>query len=359
MSSRTGYAVVVVLTLLISYAVTSIRFYLRSRLKKKFHWNLPDTIIVISLILQTGLSGIGLTAIYLPLSENSEIILKLFHFGSLVYLGTLWSIKLSISIFLLRLTHRLDQANRFALFCLYVICATFVGAVLAELCQCIPMPTLWQGTCDRVKIKAAFWAKIALNLGTDIMLICVPFPALLLITERRIRIAVSIVFGLAGIMVVVSIIRAILIANDDIKLNNLIIILSHIEVMSGVIISALPEVSRGFTRAYLQSSSIRSFETGTTSHRQRTQQTTNGATLSTTDSKKDGLVSQRAERSRDGIDDIEAESTDEQYDSSTSRALEDSIDRISPYPSQGSSFPNTTEGKKEIVETITFEMKVL
>jgi hypothetical protein len=176
------------------------------------------------------------------------------------------------------------------------------------------MSTLWQGTCDTVKVSVAFWAKIALNLGTDIMLVSVPFPALLLITEKRIRIAISIVFGLAGIAVVVSIIRAVLIAKDVIRLSNLTIILSHIEVTSGVIISALPEVSRGFTRAYLQSSGIRSFETGTPSDRQRTQQTTNGTILSTINSKKDGFVDQGVERSRDGIDDIEAESAGEQHE---------------------------------------------
>jgi len=294
------------------------------------------------------LSGVGLTAIYLPPTENAETLAKLFHYGSLVYLCTLWSIKLSISIFLLRLTQQLDQANRLALFCLYVICATFVGAILAEMCQCIPNATLWQGTCSTVGRNVAFWAKIGLNIGTDIMLISVPFPALLLITEKRIRIAVSIVFGLAGIMVVVSIVRAILIANNYIQLNNLTIILSHIEVTSGVIISALPEMSRGFTRAYLQSSS----------DRQRTQRTTGGATLSTMDSKKGGFV-QMVEKPRNRIDDIEAESADEQYDSSTSRVLEDSTNRISPYPAEGSSFPNMTQGKKGIVETMTFEMKVL
>jgi hypothetical protein len=224
------------------------------------------------------------------------------------------------------------------------------------------MSTFWQGTCDVVKLTAVFWVTTALNLGTDIMLISVPFPALLLITEKRIRIAISIVFGLTGVVVVVSTIRAILIAKDATKASYLIVILSHVEVATGVIISALPEVSRGFTRAYLQSSGMRSFATGTPADRQRTQRTTDGTILSTIDDKKHGVVNQRVDGSRDGINDIEAESADRQYDSSSERNIwgfysRTSTDRISPYPSEGSSSPNMTRGKKAIVETVTFEMK--
>jgi hypothetical protein len=196
-------------------------------------------------------------------------------------------------------------------------------------------------------MTAVFWSGIALNLGTDIMLISVPFPALLLITKKRIRIAISIVFGLAGIVVVVSIIRAILISKDATKASNLIVILSHIEVMTGVIISALPEVSRGFTRAYIHRSGIRSFETETPADRQRTQPTTNEVFLSTINSKKDGFVNQRVERSRDGIKDIEAEIANGQHDSSTEQSTwvfhsATPTDQISPYPSNGSFSLNMT-----------------
>jgi hypothetical protein len=38
------------LTLVVSYAITSIRFYSRLRSDNGFHWNLSDTIIVTSLV---------------------------------------------------------------------------------------------------------------------------------------------------------------------------------------------------------------------------------------------------------------------------------------------------------------------
>ena len=100
-------------------------------------------------------------------------------------------------------------------------------------------------------MTAVFWTAVGLNISTDIMLVVIPFPALLLITERRTRIAISIVFGLAGIVVIVSIIRAALISTHYTN-SNMVVMLSHIEIATGVVTSALPEVSRSFTRLYLR-----------------------------------------------------------------------------------------------------------
>lgn len=118
---------------------------------------------------------------------------------------------------------------------------------------------------------ATFWTSIGLNISTDIVLVITPFPALLLITERRTRIAISIAFGLAGIVVIVSVVRSILLSKQAANGANMTVMLSHIEIATGVIISALPELSRSFTRLYLQRSNTRGSENGTPANRQRTQ----------------------------------------------------------------------------------------
>jgi hypothetical protein len=98
------------------------------------------------------------------------------------------------------------------------------------------------------------------------------------------------------------------------------VVLSHIEIMTGVIISALPEVSRSCTRAYINRSGIETFDTGTPTDQQRTQRNTNELFLSTVGSTKDEFANQSVERSRDGIDDIEAESANGQRGSSTKQS---------------------------------------
>jgi hypothetical protein len=192
--------------------------------------------------------------------------------ASLLYITTLWSIKISIIVSLLRLTERLDRSARLAKCCFYFICVTFVVIFVANLVQGITLQSHWQGENTR---HAIFWTTFALNIATDIMLIIAPFPALLLITRRRTRICISFVFGLAGIVVIVSTVRVILVSKTSGNMN-LIVILSHIEVATGVIISALPEVSRTFTRRYLQSSSQMSYWKGTPAEIQRSGRTTRG-----------------------------------------------------------------------------------
>ncbi|KAH7333122.1 hypothetical protein BKA65DRAFT_553465 [Rhexocercosporidium sp. MPI-PUGE-AT-0058] len=183
----------------------------------------------------------------------------------LLYYTTLWSIKFSISVSLVRLTERLDRSASLAKCCLYVTCVSFVVIFVANLAPGISPPKT--GQLDKTK-QAIFWTTVSLNLGTDIMLMIVPFPALLLITQRRTRICISFVFALAGVIVIVSTVRVILIVKQHGNLP-LLAILSHIEVATGVIISALPEVSRTFTRKYLDSSSRKSSEKGTAPKLQR------------------------------------------------------------------------------------------
>ncbi|KAH9207640.1 hypothetical protein DL95DRAFT_415479 [Leptodontidium sp. 2 PMI_412] len=152
-------------------------------------------------------------------------------------------------------TYQLDRAHQIARFGMYTICATFVVLVIVLAAGYIPTSTL-PGQARAARFTAVFWTSVALNVGTDIILIGIPFLVLSILTEKRTRIAVSIVFGLAGIVIVVAIIRAILINADGVNSKALIIVLSHVEITAGIIISAIPVISRGFTRIYLRGSSV-------------------------------------------------------------------------------------------------------
>jgi hypothetical protein len=287
----------------------------------------------------------------------------LFEAATFLYFGTLWSIKISISVSLVRLTKRLDRAARLAKCCFYLICAAFPVAFFTELLQCIPIYTLWEGTCDRARITAGFWTAIGLNIGTDVMLVIVPFPALLLITEKRTRIAISIVFGLAGIVIVASVVRAILLTTQTNQMSYLVVTLSHIEVATGIIISALPEVSRSFTTRYLEWSHNKSYEISKFAKQQQSQRTTSGVIFSTSENR-ETFTNHGVGGSPDRINDIEAESANGRPDSSSEQGVwrfgsTASTDHINPYPLEQSSSTDEAQGEQRVEEATVFEMKVL
>lgn len=78
-----------------------------------------------------------------------------------------------------------------------------------------------------------------------------PFPALVKISEPRIRMAVCGVYSLAGLTIIISILRAVLLGlNRGASLEH-ISILTMIEVMTIVVMSCLPGLSSTFTRKYI------------------------------------------------------------------------------------------------------------
>lgn len=78
-----------------------------------------------------------------------------------------------------------------------------------------------------------------------------PFPVLVKISEPRIRAAVCGVYGLAGITIIISILRAVLLGlNTDASLEHLSI-LTMIEIMTTVVVGCLPGLSSTFTRKYV------------------------------------------------------------------------------------------------------------
>jgi hypothetical protein len=83
-------------------------------------------------------------------------------------------------------------------------------------------------------------------------LVCIlPFPALIKISEPRIRMAVCGVYSLAGLTIIFSILRAVLLGlNRGASLEH-ISILTMIEVMVIVVLSCLPGMSSTFTRKYI------------------------------------------------------------------------------------------------------------
>lgn len=82
-----------------------------------------------------------------------------------------------------------------------------------------------------------------------------PFPALLKVTETRLRIAVCGVYSLAIVAIIVSLIRVVLLATDVQNSIKRIMVLTTIEVTVCIIIGIIPGISSAFTRKYAQGGS--------------------------------------------------------------------------------------------------------
>ncbi|RYP41585.1 hypothetical protein DL767_000927 [Monosporascus sp. MG133] len=103
-------------------------------------------------------------------------------------------------------------------------------------------------------IELQKWLHLGLHLMTDIGLCVLPFPALMRVSEPRLRAAVCGIYGLAIISIIVTIIRAILLATDAQHNLKKIFILTTIELTVCILIGALPGVSSPFTRRYIYGS---------------------------------------------------------------------------------------------------------
>lgn len=85
-------------------------------------------------------------------------------------------------------------------------------------------------------------------------IVCIlPFPALLKVTEPRLRLAVCAVYSLAIVAIIVSLIRVVLLATDVQNSIKRIMVLTTIEATVCIIIGILPGISSAFTSKYVQS----------------------------------------------------------------------------------------------------------
>jgi hypothetical protein len=217
---------------------------------------------------------------------------------------------------------------------------------------------------------AVSWVTIVLNVGTDVLLCIIPFPALILITEKRIRIAMSMVFGLAGVVIIVSLTRAILIRQSPVKSGELIITLSTIEVATGIIISAIPEVSRSFTRKYLESTREPVSGDSTANNRRITRRTAgrtaDGAIKPLSNSKlnKSGSVGLGDEIVRQGDEYADIGSRDTTEDGVGKQGACEfhnrlSTEAINPYPVEEGVQVGSKGAMQGKLKTAIFEMKLL
>ncbi|PVH68437.1 hypothetical protein DL98DRAFT_662183 [Cadophora sp. DSE1049] len=184
---------------------------------------------------------------------------KLFFAGTFFYIGSLWGVKISINMLLIRLTRRFQRLHTLAVITLYSLFGFWAFIYLTYLIACWPVHRRWSlvpsQQCGPIIYAWDFWTHLCIHLVTDIILCILPFPALLKVTETRLRIAVCGVYSLAVIAIIVSLVRVALLATDVQNSIKRIMVLTTIELTVCIIIGIIPGISSAFIKKYAHAGS--------------------------------------------------------------------------------------------------------
>lgn len=251
--------VVVAISLTISFVVFSSRFYLR--VIKNGQFTFLEISLLFALAMEVVFAGLQIKQYQLMAAPstvaNAVELGKWTYVNTFFYIACIWSIKVTFNLLHIRVTERISAVHVWAVRTLYLLAFTWILVYVTYLLKCMPVSRNWDAPLGHVKPCPSilhawdFWLHLALHISTDIWLCILPFPALVKIRERSIRTAVCGVYSLAGITIIISILRAVLLGLNTNASLELISILTMIEVMTIVVVGCLPGLSSTFTRKYV------------------------------------------------------------------------------------------------------------
>ncbi|EDP53573.1 hypothetical protein KXW98_006426 [Aspergillus fumigatus] len=144
--------------------------------------------------------------------------------GWTTYSVLMWSLKLSMLAFYLRLTDGLGQRYRNPIYVGFgLVIATFLVSVITIFSACRPFHKYWQinpdpgNACQAAVSDPIIWASFASNVSTDIYLILIPIPMLWKSRLKLIKkIAATVVFGAGLFVLVCAILKSVFVLVDPI-----------------------------------------------------------------------------------------------------------------------------------------------
>ncbi|KAH7017922.1 hypothetical protein B0J12DRAFT_688678 [Macrophomina phaseolina] len=245
--------------LAISIAMFALRFYLRVIKGRCF--TLLDFSLTFALAMEICFGAVQvkqytlISAVQTP--QNLVTLSKFTFANTFFYIACLWGVKLSVALLHNQVTSRIAYLHIWAVRTLYLVIFTWIVVYITYPLGCIPTSRKWEAPLGHVKacppiLKSwDFWLHLALHLSTDIWLCILPFPALMQIRERRLRVGVCAVYGLAVVSTIVSIVRAVLLGIQTESSLKHLSVLTMVEVTTIIVIGCLPGVSSTFTRGYV------------------------------------------------------------------------------------------------------------
>ncbi|KAH8660722.1 hypothetical protein BGZ60DRAFT_566429 [Tricladium varicosporioides] len=154
----------------------------------------------------------GMASIGTASRENFVNIMQMIIPGSVLYVTSLWAIKVALVIFYKRIAARTKLQTVYNVV-LGFLAVSWLVIFFDIIFQCFPTNRKWtqdpNKTCSSKASDINYWLTILLNIGTDLVIISLPITMVLkLQMPMKQKLGVAGMFALGGFVVISSIIRA-------------------------------------------------------------------------------------------------------------------------------------------------------
>ncbi|KAJ4138720.1 hypothetical protein NW768_002580 [Fusarium equiseti] len=162
--------------------------------------------------------------------------------GSILYVTSLWSIKIALVLFYKRLAAPGTKLQTIYNITLGLLLCFWAAIFFHIIFQCFPHDKRWshdpEYQCDPAEAERNYWLTVLLNIGTDIAIISLPISMVLqLQMKTKQKIGVAAIFALGFLVVIASIIRAYYSKKNETMLTCTV---SMIETAVAIIATCLP-----------------------------------------------------------------------------------------------------------------------
>ncbi|KAH7367401.1 hypothetical protein B0T11DRAFT_275230 [Plectosphaerella cucumerina] len=231
------------------------------------------------LIIQQHMWNLGMADIPNAGPDNFVQIMKMIVPGSILYVSSLWAIKIALVLFYKRLAAPGTSLQMIYNIALGILAASWTTIFFHIIFQCFPHDKRWSQDptyqCDPAAAEVNYWLTILLNIGTDIAIISLPISMVMSLQMKlKQKIGVAAIFCLGFLVVIASIIRAYYSKRNETMLTCTV---SMIETAVAIIATCLPPlrtVILGHSSTAGNNSGYRHYELSSAGHHrsQRTHQ---------------------------------------------------------------------------------------
>ncbi|WXC67552.1 hypothetical protein SNK03_013358 [Fusarium graminearum] len=195
-----------------------LRLWIRAR--KLGSLQIDDAFIILSaccligdLIIQQHMWNLGMANIPGATPEQFKGMMQMIVPGSILYVTSLWAIKIALVLFYKRLAAPGTRLQTIYNITLGLLVCFWAAIFFHIIFQCFPHDKRWsqdpEYQCDPKEAERNYWLTVILNIGTDIVTISLPISMVLqLQMKTKQKIGVAAIFALGFLVVVASIIRA-------------------------------------------------------------------------------------------------------------------------------------------------------
>ncbi|KAK7424485.1 hypothetical protein QQX98_000450 [Neonectria punicea] len=258
------------------------------------------------LVIQQHMWNLGMAEIPKASRENFVQIMKMIVPGSILYVTSLWAIKVALVLFYKRLAAPGTKLQTIYSVTLGLLAASWAVIFFHIIFQCFPHDKRWSQDptyqCDPANANINYWITILMNIISDVIIISLPITMVLkLQMKMKQKLGVAAIFALGFFVVIASIIRAYYSKRNETMLTCTV---SMVETAVAIIATCLPPlrtVLLGHTSSAGTSSNYQRYELSSAGHdrSRRTQHsriTTNivGGTQTRGNDSEDELVKEAA-----------------------------------------------------------------